>query len=112
LIDERGSAAVTLQLPPEMPMQRDMKVTIPTTMRELHSRVSDGIHVRLLWAERDGRLAVTVTDIRTAEAFCIELRDGENALEVFHHPYAYAAWHGIDTGVTFAPDGPDISVAA
>jgi hypothetical protein len=89
-----------------------MKVTVPTTMRELHSRVNDGIHVRLLWAERDCRLAVTVTDIRTAEAFCIEIRDDEDALEVFHHPYAYAAWHGIDTGVIFAPDEPDISVAA
>jgi hypothetical protein len=91
-----------------------MNAAISTTMRELHSRVNDGIHVRLLWGERDGRLAVTVTDTRTAEAFCIEIRDGENALEVFHHPYAYAAWHGVETGVMRTPDEPepDIQLAA
>ena len=89
-----------------------MKATIPTTMRELHSRDNDGIHVRLLWSEREGCLAVAVTDTRTAEAFCIEVRDGENALEVFNHPYAYAAWHGVDTAGVFASAGSDIPLAA
>ena len=89
-----------------------MKATIPTTMRELHSRDNDGIHVRLLWSEREGRLSVAVTDIRTAEAFCIEVRDGENALEVFNHPYAYAAWHGVDTAGVFAAGESDVPLAA
>jgi hypothetical protein len=31
-------------------------------MRELHSRVNDGIHVRLLWCEGDGRVFVAVND--------------------------------------------------
>ena len=88
-----------------------MKATIPPTMRELHSRDNDGIHVRLLWSECEGRLAVAVTDTRTAEAFCIEVRDGENALEVFTHPYAYAAWHGVDTAGVFAA-ASDIQLAA
>lgn len=69
-----------------------------TSMRELHSRMNDGIHVCMLWDEGDGQLAVSVTDIRTGGAFCLEVRDGENAMEVFHHPYAYAAWHGVETG--------------
>ena len=80
----------TLQVSGHLPIgEKEMIASIPHTMRELHSRVNDGLHVRLLWAEDDGRLAVAVTDIRTSDAFCIELRDGENAMEVFHHPYAY-----------------------
>jgi hypothetical protein len=89
-----------------------MEATIPTTMRELNSRVNDGIHVRLLWSEREGCLAVAVTDTRTAGAFCIEVRDGENALEVFNHPFAYAAWHGVDTAGAFTAGESDIQLAA
>ena len=89
-----------------------MKATIPTTMRELHSRDNDGINVRLLWSECEGRLAVAVTDTRTADSFWIEVRDGENALEVFNHPYAYAAWHGVDTAGVFTAGDPDIQLAA
>jgi hypothetical protein len=66
-------------------------------MRELHSRVNDGIRVALLWSETDGRVAVSVDDARTGEAFAVEVRSHDRALDVFHHPYAYAAWRGIDT---------------
>jgi hypothetical protein len=72
--------------------------SIPETTRELDSRVSDGIEVRLLWAEHDGGLTVAVTDSRTGEAFCVAVRDGENPTDVFHHPFAYAASHGVKTG--------------
>jgi hypothetical protein len=34
---------------------------------------------------------VAVTDTKSGEAFELPLRDGERALDVFHHPYAYAA---------------------
>jgi hypothetical protein len=40
---------------------------------------------------------VAVINERTGERFRIELRDGERALDVFHHPYAHASWRGIDT---------------
>ena len=63
--------------------------------RELTSRAAHGVHVRLLWAEPEGRCSVAVTDITTAEAFQIVVRAGERALDVFHHPYTYAAWHGL-----------------
>jgi hypothetical protein len=66
-------------------------------LRELDHRTHDRIDVWLLWRERDDRLIVAVADERTGERFRIELRDGERALDVFHHPYAYAAWRGIDT---------------
>ena len=69
------------------------------TTRELHSRVSDGIKVRMLWNEHDGRVTVTVVDDKTADAFVVEVLTGERAMDVFHHPYAYAACHGIETSV-------------
>lgn len=68
-------------------------MSTPTTSltRELDHRVSDGIDVRLLWRVDDDRLLVAVSDGRTGDAFSFEVRDGERALDVFHHPYAYAA---------------------
>jgi hypothetical protein len=83
-----------------------------TTMRELESRLSDGIQVRLLWCERDGRVWVAVTDTKTGEALSVPVRDGERPLDVFHHPYAYAASQGADTGPTSRPPDSDISLAA
>ena len=59
--------------------------------RELDSRVSDGIHVRLLWHRRTNRVSVAVSDTKTGEAFDLEVRRGQRALDVFHHPYTYAA---------------------
>jgi hypothetical protein len=59
--------------------------------RELDSRVSDGIHVRLLWHACDGQVSVTVDDAKTGAAFEILVPEGARALDVFHHPYAYAA---------------------
>ena len=64
-------------------------------MRELHSRETNGIHVRLLWCESDGRVAVAVIDTQGCESFLLEVRDGERAMDVFHHPFAYAAFHGV-----------------
>lgn len=32
----------------------------------------------------------------TVDAFVVEVRNGDGALDVFHHPYAYAAWHRVD----------------
>jgi hypothetical protein len=59
--------------------------------RELDSRVSDGIHVRLVWFRRGNRVAVEVDDAKTGDAFTVHVGAQERALDVFHHPYAYAA---------------------
>ena len=61
------------------------------TMRELHRRSNDGIDVRLLWSEHDGQVLAAVADDQTGEEFAVEVRDGDRALDVFHHPFAYAA---------------------
>jgi hypothetical protein len=52
--------------------------------------------VWLLWREHDNHLLVSVADEETGDQFTIEVRDGERPLDVFNHPYAYAAWHGIE----------------
>ena len=61
-----------------------------TSLRELHSRTADGILVRLLWCQDDNRVFVDVNDHRTGETFSVEVPDGEKALHVFAHPFAYA----------------------
>lgn len=66
-------------------------------MRELDRRTNDGIDVALLWRERDNRVFVAVADEKTGARFEIELLDGEAALDVFDHPFAYAALRGIET---------------
>jgi hypothetical protein len=67
--------------------------TTKLLMRELDHRTSDGIDVRLLWCEGDGSVYVAVNDAKTGEAFTVEVFDGENAMNVFSHPYAYADRH-------------------
>jgi hypothetical protein len=62
-----------------------------TTPRELAHRVTDGIEVSLRWDPAADRVSVQVLDAKTDEAFEIDVRPDERALDVFHHPYAYAA---------------------
>ena len=68
-----------------------------TATRELHSRTSDGIHVRLLWNEHARQVTVAVADSKTNDAFVVEVRESDRAMDVFHHPYAYAAWRDVET---------------
>jgi hypothetical protein len=89
-----------------------MTARIPHTTRELHNRVTDGIDVRMLWREHDGRVTVAVADSKTGDAFVVEVRDGERAMDVFHHPYAYAAWHRIETSPVALPTHAADRVAA
>jgi hypothetical protein len=70
-----------------------MTATTTSLMRELDHRTSDGLDVRLLWCERDGRVHVAVSDAKTGAAFTVEVLEGENPLNVFHHPFAYADRH-------------------
>jgi hypothetical protein len=67
-----------------------MTTTANTTLRELDHRVSDGIDVTLFWRPEDDRAVVAVSDAKTGESFTLEVAPDQNALDVFHHPYAYA----------------------
>jgi hypothetical protein len=64
---------------------------VATTRRELDHRLVDGLSVALLWDAEADRAFVAVDDARSGEAFELEVRAGERALDVFHHPYAFAA---------------------
>jgi hypothetical protein len=79
-------------------------------IRELDSRISDGIHVRLLWYPDNGRVSITVDDAKTGEAFELGVREGERALDVYHHPYAYAAERRDGSEASSAPS--DVGAAA
>ena len=59
--------------------------------RELDCRLSDGIRVCLLWHPADGHVSVAVDDGKTGDAFELTVGDGDRALDVYQHPYAYAA---------------------
>jgi hypothetical protein len=61
-----------------------------TTTKELDRRYSNGVEVALLWHPASNGVAVTVTDWTTGDEFAVEV-DPANALDAFHHPYAYAA---------------------
>jgi len=65
---------------------------------ELSSRSGNGIDVALLWRRCDNTVTVVVVDSRNGDAFLLDVHESDNALDVYHHPYAYAAQRGIDHG--------------
>ena len=64
--------------------------TDPKRARELASRESDGLAVRLVWHPSEDALTVAVTDSRTGDRFQLVV-DRKRALDAFYHPFAYAA---------------------
>jgi hypothetical protein len=67
-----------------------MTATNKQITRELAYRTSRGIDVTLLWNAETGELTVTALDSSTSEL--LELpTEPEHALDVFNHPFAYAA---------------------
>ena len=63
-----------------------------TTVRELAHRRNDGLDIRLLWDSGTDQVTVALHDGKTGEGFEVEVGPGERALDVFHHPFAYAAF--------------------
>ena len=64
-------------------------MTAQTTPRELAYRVSDAVHVRLLWHPATNRVTVQVVDESLDESFEFEAPP-DRALDAFEHPFAYA----------------------
>lgn len=48
---------------------------------------------------------VAVSDSKVGDEFVVEIRDRSDALDVFHHPFAYGACDGVVTGGPRAPAG-------
>ena len=74
-------------------------ITTATTTRELDYRAADGVEVALLWHTSGDFLSVVVSDAKLGETFELVLDDRDDPMDVFHHPYAYAAHRGLEFGV-------------
>jgi hypothetical protein len=72
-----------------------MNANATTEARELDHREHDGVEVTLRWHPVGDFLTVTVVDSRSEEQFELVLGHGDRAMDVFHHPYAYAARRGM-----------------
>ena len=66
------------------------KITLSTTTRELAQRLSGTTEVLLLWHPETHGVELSVRDVATGAGFHIDVRP-DNAMDAFHHPYAYAA---------------------
>ena len=58
--------------------------------RELHHRNNDGIDVWLMWDPGTDAVHVRVRDAKAGNAFEIPVSAPASAMDVFHHPFAYA----------------------
>ena len=67
----------------------------PAVRRVLAERKNAGIQVTLLWAKDTNAVSVLVREDGTDDQFELSVEPGD-ALDTFEHPYAYAAWRGVD----------------
>ena len=63
----------------------------PNSRVELASRENAGIEVTLLWTSDTNTVAVLVRDDFTNENFELLVEPEANPIDVYEHPYAYAA---------------------
>jgi hypothetical protein len=73
---------------------------------ELAQRRSHGTTVTLLWTPETNAVAVSVVDVRGG-SFDLVLAPNERPLDVFDHPYAYAALRGLTPAPPQEPTVPD-----
>jgi hypothetical protein len=64
----------------------------------LASRKNAGIRVTLLWAPDTKAVAVLVLDDSTDDQFELLEEPEANPIDVYKHPYAYAAWRASTIG--------------
>ena len=62
--------------------------------RELAYRVADGVEVVLFWHQDTHELTVAVSDVHSGAYFELAAAP-DQALDVFNHPYAHAAFRGL-----------------
>jgi hypothetical protein len=67
--------------------------TLSTEAQELDMRATNGIEVRLLWHGAD-TVSIAVFDATHRDDFEFVV-DPAEALDAFHHPFAYAASNGV-----------------
>jgi hypothetical protein len=62
----------------------------------LASRQNAGIEVALVWTADTNVAAVLVRDEISDDQFELLVEPEANPIDVYEHPYAYAAWRGVD----------------
>jgi hypothetical protein len=67
------------------------------TPKELVSRRSGTCEVALFWSRRTHRAAVKLEDSGTGTTFELPLGENDDPLDVFNHPFAYAAARGVSS---------------
>jgi len=67
----------------------------PVLFEELDHREADRIEVSLLWNRASNGLTVFVSDGRNGTSFELPV-DAAEAREVFEHPFAHAAYRGLE----------------
>ena len=80
---------------PAAPLAKRADTMTPTRnrTRELAERTSNGTLIRLIWLQGTLELWVEVYEPELDVTIVIPAQP-EQALDAFHHPYAYAATHG------------------
>jgi hypothetical protein len=71
-----------------------MASTATNPYRELAYRANDGIEVVLFWHQNTDELTVTASD-QTSGAYFELAAAPHQALDVFNHPYAHAAFRDL-----------------
>jgi hypothetical protein len=75
--------------------EAEMDAVTPIPIRrELAHRHANGVDVTLSWTPGEDALFVTVRD-DSGDDFELVV-DAAQALDTFHHPYAYAAFRGLE----------------
>ena len=70
------------------------RLTFDANPKELARRDSGPAHVSLLWSRRTRRAAVLLYDDETGRSVELEVLTGENPLDLYEHPFAYAETRG------------------
>jgi hypothetical protein len=71
-------------------------LAITFSRTELAYREHDGVSVTLFWIRGTDLTAVEVVDGRNGMSFELVVEPHERPLDVFYHPYAYAAGRGVE----------------
>lgn len=71
-----------------------MEINAASPYRELAYRADAGVEVVLFWHENTDELTVAVSDERSGAYFELAAAP-DQALDVFNHPYAHAAFRGM-----------------
>ncbi len=71
-------------------MRDRSRMASTSSHRELHHRSGDGIDVWLMWDPGSDSVHVRVDDRKAGNAFEVPVTARDSAMDVFHHPFAYA----------------------